>query len=101
MNSRTKDDDCPEIRVLAAGDESLDICRLNDKACIREAGHPCDIYDLFLAEQAAIKSATLQVAHSESPCPHAPGWETVGDTDQAMKDIAEAVQKRAEGKGGN
>ncbi len=39
-------DRCPHIRTLRGGDESMDICELNTKACLIEHGlYECKIWD--------------------------------------------------------
>ena len=43
---------CPEAIVKRVGDEVAPaICRLNSKACVREGGGSCDIYNEWLQEQ--------------------------------------------------
>ena len=41
---------CPEVRMLVAGDESIDICRINGKICLLESRDECDIYNEYLEE---------------------------------------------------
>ena len=46
---------CPEMKTMAAGDESMDFCELSDrpsgmKICLLESGDECDIYNEYLED---------------------------------------------------
>ena len=40
---------CPESK-LSWYDKETVICKLNDKACMEEAGHICEVYEAYLEE---------------------------------------------------
>ena len=42
--------DCPDVRHKRAGDETYDICGLNDKGCLLEAGLECEYYNEFVSK---------------------------------------------------
>ena len=41
---------CPEVKTIRVGDESMDICTLNDKICLLWSSNECDIYNEYLEE---------------------------------------------------
>ena len=46
-----KEGDCPEVRHKRAGDESYDICKLNEKPCLIEHGlYECPLFNKYLEE---------------------------------------------------
>jgi len=37
--------ECPHIKRKYAGDESVDLCEINDKLCLLEEGLKCEYWD--------------------------------------------------------
>ena len=41
---------CPHIKIKSAGDESIDLCDLNDTICLLVSGDACEIQQEHLKE---------------------------------------------------
>ena len=39
---------CPEMITLRVGDESMDICKFDNRTCSLVGGYECDIYNEWL-----------------------------------------------------
>lgn len=48
---RASKDKCPYSQTKRAGDDSLDYCELNTKACLLESGLECDVYNDWLKDR--------------------------------------------------
>lgn len=52
MSKDAMPDDCPEIRNKGGIDVDYYVCRINDKPCIMDDGHECEVYNDWIIEQA-------------------------------------------------
>ncbi len=41
---------CPEMKTIAAGDESMDFCKLDGRICALVSGDECDTYNEYLED---------------------------------------------------